>query len=843
MPVFRTLAAFAALTVLLPSAVHAATYFVPEDRVLIQRADDIVVATAISSTPERTPRGGIVTRSVLRIEDALKGPRRQGEHLVLTELGGRLPDAALVVAGAPVYVPGERYLVFTETKSNSETSTLSLGLGRFAIDGDVITRGGIHGFDPGFEPFSERPRDAAGFLDYIRGIVAQRIDPAPTYFVARSEAAPVVSGGTFTRVSYLMNGDGRWQAPSASIVHHGTQTPAPLDGPASAAQAYGQWNSTATPIDYTSAGADPTALGGLQNPDGKNAILFGDPNGEVPSGAAGFGGYWCTGPCLPYTVGGETFSPITEIDVVIAANFPIGIQSCLNSVVTHEFGHTLGLRHADQNKGNNGPCAPPLHCSTNAIMTATTQCSFDGQLREWDATAVETAYGDGPPACTPPSINAHPTDRTITAGNSTTLTVGATGTTPLSYQWFIGTTGQTSSPTGTNSPSLRVTPSTTTSYWVRVSGQCAPDADSNTATVVVECPTVTLGTPTATPNASNGTVTLSVTGSGGDPALSFQWFEGTSPGTGGTFVGNGSSIIVTPSGPTTYWVRATNSCGNSDVSDLVATAPPPCPTVTVNATVTPNPNRTFTLAASGSGGRPSLAFQWFEGTTPGVGGTFVGNGSSIVVAPPAKTSYWVRASNSCENSGVSALVEVAPCAPAITTEPADQSILTGASATLTVGFEGSGVTVKWYRGTAPDKTNEIGTGAGITVGPLTATTSFWASLSNECGETATRTATINVGACTRPAITAQSETKTVLRNETVALSVTATGTAALHYAWFEGAVDDTSKPVGTDAATFTAGPIAKETQFWVRVTNACGEAKSSAMKVLLQPTKRRVVRH
>ncbi|HEV7912585.1 MAG TPA: hypothetical protein VGP22_02360 [Albitalea sp.] len=57
----------------------------------------------------------------------------------------------------------------------------------------------------------------------------------------------------------------------------------------------------------------------------------------------------------------------------------------------------------------------------------------------------------------------------------------ASGTAPLSYQWYEGVSGTTTTPIGTNSASF-TTPAltTTTSYWVRVSG-CTPAVSANSA--------------------------------------------------------------------------------------------------------------------------------------------------------------------------------------------------------------------------------------------------------------------------------------------------------------------------------------------------------------------------
>jgi hypothetical protein len=58
--------------------------------------------------------------------------------------------------------------------------------------------------------------------------------------------------------------------------------------------------------------------------------------------------------------------------------------------------------------------------------------------------------------------------------------------------------------------------------------------------------------------------------------------------------------------------------------------------------------------------------------------------------------------------------------------------------------------------------------------------------------------------------------------------VTATGAAPLAYQWYEGQPGDTSRPVGTDADSFTTPALSSITTYWVRVSNGCGEADSEA---------------
>jgi len=88
--------------------------------------------------------------------------------------------------------------------------------------------------------------------------------------------------------------------------------------------------------------------------------------------------------------------------------------------------------------------------------------------------------------CTAPAIASEPESATVANGASVTLTVTATGTEPLTYQWYYGTTGDTSQPVAGATASTYTTPAltATASYWVRVTNDCG-SADSATATLTV----------------------------------------------------------------------------------------------------------------------------------------------------------------------------------------------------------------------------------------------------------------------------------------------------------------------------------------------------------------------
>ena len=91
-----------------------------------------------------------------------------------------------------------------------------------------------------------------------------------------------------------------------------------------------------------------------------------------------------------------------------------------------------------------------------------------------------------------PQITTQPQSATIFSGQTTKLSVVANGSS-LSYQWYQGTSGDTTNLIDGATSDAFTTPTltTTTGYWVRVSNS-AGSGDSATATVTVEgAPTIT----------------------------------------------------------------------------------------------------------------------------------------------------------------------------------------------------------------------------------------------------------------------------------------------------------------------------------------------------------------
>jgi hypothetical protein len=751
------------IAVLGASSAEAVTYFVPSDREMIQRSDDVVIATGVTSVVERNARGGIVTRTTLRIEEVLKGERSAGEHLVLIERGGVLDGEATYIPGTPEYAPGERYLVFTSTNRDLEPITFGMSLGKFSFDGELLLRDDVHGFDQNLESHVEQARDAKKFISYVRGIVARNIDPAPDYFVAmpsareRSGERWQPAAQAFSRGSYLMKQGSsyfRWQTPSATFVKANLAAQPVVNGATAVTKAFSQWNGTESDIDYKDGGTDETARGGLDDDDGKNAILFNDPNSEIDdnSAVAGIGGITRALSAVP--LDGESFFRIQEVDVVMANK--TFAQNCFDSVMTHEVGHTLGFRHSNQNNDNSGNCEAPLDCTTTAIMNSSVNCTHNGVLRQYDKNAAATVYGSGvtDPVCTAPSISSQPQNKSIISGKSASLQVTATGTAPLTYAWFVGAVGNTSTLVpNSNNASISVSPLVTTSYWVRVTGQCGEPAQSNAVTVTVTpCPEVTIQSVTASA-VVDGSATLNVNATSAGQTLSYTWFRGNTPGDGGAAVGNTKQLVVAVTQPANYWARVTNGCGNVANSDLVAVAP--CVLPVINAqpedqTIAAGAKATLNVQVGGTGS----SVTWYRGAL-GDKTNVVANAASVEVGPLAETTqYWAEVKNTCgpvPTRQVTITVTQAPVctAPSITTQPLSQEVKTGALKLTVVAAGTEALTYQWFEGA--DKA--VGTNApALELTGVTKATSFFVRVTNSCGTVDSAVAQITVPPARRRAV-------------------------------------------------------------------------------------------
>lgn len=88
--------------------------------------------------------------------------------------------------------------------------------------------------------------------------------------------------------------------------------------------------------------------------------------------------------------------------------------------------------------------------------------------------------------CYPPVVIKQPVSASAIFGSRVTLSVGSSGTAPLSYQWYQGFSGATHFPDPAGIDTEYQTPPITSDsqFWVRVANRCG-SRDSNAATITV----------------------------------------------------------------------------------------------------------------------------------------------------------------------------------------------------------------------------------------------------------------------------------------------------------------------------------------------------------------------
>jgi pectate lyase len=169
---------------------------------------------------------------------------------------------------------------------------------------------------------------------------------------------------------------------------------------------------------------------------------------------------------------------------------------------------------------------------------------------------------------TAPSITTQPTNTTVLAGGSTTFTVVAGGTAPLSYQWFFNTNTALAGATNSSLTLANVQSTNAGGYSARVTNSVGAVTSSVVAlTVTAVAPGIT-AQPTSQSVVAGGNATFTVTAAGTAP-LAYQWFfnvtNALANGTNATYTTNS----VTTNNAGNYSVRVTNSVGS--VTSAVAT--------------------------------------------------------------------------------------------------------------------------------------------------------------------------------------------------------------------------------------------------------------------------------
>jgi hypothetical protein len=234
-----------------------------------------------------------------------------------------------------------------------------------------------------------------------------------------------------------------------------------------------------------------------------------------------------------------------------------------------------------------------------------------------------------------PVISAQPANQSVTAGQTATFSVTATGTAPLTYQWKkngANISGATASSYTTPATAAGDNGST---FQVVVSNT-AGSAPSTTVTLTVNAaavaPTITTQ-PTNLTVTAGQTATFSVAATGTAP-LTYQWKKNGANISGATASSYTTPATTSGDNGSTFQVVVSNTAGSapSTTVTLTVNAAAVAPTITTqptNQSVTAGQTATFGVAATGTA---PLSYQWQEN------GVNIAGATASTYTTPATTS-------------------------------------------------------------------------------------------------------------------------------------------------------------------------------------------------------------
>ena len=369
-----------------------------------------------------------------------------------------------------------------------------------------------------------------------------------------------------------------------------------------------------------------------------------------------------------------------------------------------------------------------------------------------DATDSPLAISLSGTGMTSLAITTQPASQSVTAGQTATFSVAATGTGTLTYQWKksgMAISGATSA-SYTTPPT---TSSETGTQFTVVVSDGGGSLTSNPATLTVTAAPVAPSIATQPANktvAAGQSATFSVTATGTAP-LSYQWKKN-----GGAISGANSASYTTPAAAASdnnakFTVTVTNSVSSatSNAAMLTVDVPPSIATQPANRAVNAGQTASFSVVATGT---RTLSYQWKKN------GAAISGANSASYTTPATTSadngaqFTVTVTDlvsSVTSNPATLTVNVPSTPPTITAQPASKTVMAGQTATFSVSASGTApLTYQWRKGA----TAISGATSASYTTPATTTADngaqFTVTVTNGSGNVTSAAATLTVTAST-----------------------------------------------------------------------------------------------
>ncbi|MBR3106471.1 MAG: leucine-rich repeat protein [Clostridia bacterium] len=443
-----------------------------------------------------------------------------------------------------------------------------------------------------------------------------------------------------------------------------------------------------------------------------------------------------------------------------------------------------------------------------------------------------------------PVITTQPVNVTVNEGAMATFTVEATG--GESFQWYYQKPNDaTWFAVSSNGTSATYTLTTAArhngyKYHVKVSNT-AGSVWSNDVTLTVKSKPVITSQPVSVTVNEGETATFTVVATG---ATGYRWsYQKPGESTWNPVNNNGATetcSLTAAARHNGYQYRCTvqNDVGSVDSSaaKLTVNLKPIITTQPVNVTVDEGAKATFKVVATGGENfqwyyqKPNDA-TWYAVSSNGTSATY----TLTTAARHNGYKYHVKVSNAAGAVWSKDVTLTVLVKPVITTQPVDQKVNEGATATFTVVATG-GESFQWYYQKPNDATwyavSNNGTSATCS---LTAATrhngyKYHVKVSNAAGFVLSNDVTLTV--VVKPVITTQPTNQTVTAGKKATFTVVATD--ADSYKWYyQKPDDDTWYAVSSNgtSATYTLTTQSRHNgyKYRVKVSNSAGEVWSNTV--------------
>ena len=379
---------------------------------------------------------------------------------------------------------------------------------------------------------------------------------------------------------------------------------------------------------------------------------------------------------------------------------------------------------------------PATSMGDNAAVFTVAVSNSAGTATSTEATLTVTAEA------VKPSITGQPYAKPVTAGQTATFTVEATGTSPLRYQWKKNGTDIADATSSTYTTPATSLADSGTEYSVVVSNDVGTATSSVGSLTVTSVPIISTQ-PAAQTVTAGATATFSVTAAGTAP-LRYQWKKGGTDISGATTSSYTTPATSLADSGTAYSVVVSNELGTatSEAVSLTVTMAPVITEQPVAKTVDPNATATFSVTATGTA---PFSYQWQKNGTDISGAT-----SSTYTTPAASSannneSFTVVVTNSHGSATSNAAILSVNVPAAITTHPAAQTAYTSLTATFSVTATGTApLSYQWKK----NGTDISGATASTYTTPATVigdnNAVFTVVVSNSAGNATSNSATLTV---------------------------------------------------------------------------------------------------